>query len=159
MENNNTFKKEKTMSKESKQIRFVSKLQEFHFCVNTGDTHTDSNGNNKLPTINTYAFTKVLGKDPITGKVSGKHAYCYFIADPEEHGAQYDKIVKLLNDMLKNPDNKLYTAEGYEQVRNPEAAAQKEELKKVKSEFENKLSEKDSKIAELEKKLGLSNRR
>jgi hypothetical protein len=141
-------------------VKFVSTIPEFHFTLRALDSdgkpesHTDADGNNRLPSWKTYQFVRVFAtKDVRTGKIDPDTAFSFFIADPKVHGADYQRIIDLLNKYRANPLYRIYNEDEYFKVRNPEAFR----IASEKLDLENQLSEKDQKIKDLEAKLGLRN--
>jgi hypothetical protein len=138
-------------------VKFISEFPEFRFALICKDEHgktiykTDANGNNKTPEIKEYSFVKVNGhKDPKTGKVDPNTAFSFFIVSKEDHGSDYDTILKRLRDLSKNPMYYLYTEDDYFAHRNPEAFR----IAKEKVELETERDQWKAKAEELERKLG-----
>jgi hypothetical protein len=141
-------------------VKFISDYPEYHFLLPVyGDdgkqvSHTDSEGNGKLPTFKDYHFVKVLVKDKVTGKTDPNGCYSFFIASKEHHGKEFDQIVKRLNELRKQPHARMYTEEEHFKRRNPEAF----NIAKEKADLEGKLEASQEKIRVLEEKLGLQKR-
>jgi hypothetical protein len=137
-------------------VKYVSGYPNFGFMVYVKDEkgeqvfHTDANGNARLPTTKEYHFARVNVKDAKTGKFDQNLAYSIFIADPAVQKGDFDAIVKRLEELRKNPINKMHNDEDWFKQRNPEAFR----IAKEKSEIEAVLSAKDARIEELERKLG-----
>lgn len=154
------------------QVKFVSNFLEFYFMLPVLDADgkpafvRHPNSNAKVYESVKYSFTKVpsqRARDGAIGRTKdGKPAlvtqantaYCYFIADPDVHGTDFDRIVKLLSDMCKNPKYKMFTEDDHFARRNPEAYR----IAKEKVEVEAKLSAKDKEIDELKERLGFKKR-
>jgi hypothetical protein len=142
-----------------KCVKFVSTRHEVHFNMRVigedgkPEFHTDANGNNKLPTFKTFSFTPVMPhKDPATGKINLDDSHCFFIADPDQHGKDFQPIIDRLNELRKNPINQMFTDEEYFKRRNPEAFRIAGEM----SSKDSKIDEQQRRIQELENRLGFN---
>lgn len=137
-------------------VKFISKIPDFHFLLPVLGTdgkqeyHFDANGNSKLPTIKEYHFVKVYAQKGHDGKPDPSTAYCFFIASQKDHGADFPRIVDLLNKYKSNPRYQLFTEDDYFKNRNPEAFR----IAKEKSDLEDQVAQKNARIEELEKRLG-----
>jgi hypothetical protein len=114
-------------------------------------SHTDANGNNKLPTLRLFRFTKVPPAPGKDGKYDLRDGFQFFIADPEKHGRYFDEIVKRLNGYVKQPMYKMFTEDGFFKDRNPEAYKIAKEKETLHGEIDRLKNEND----ELHKRLGL----
>jgi hypothetical protein len=138
-------------------IKFISDFPEFRFDLEVLDEngkkifHTDANGNNKLPDVKKFSFIKVPPHKNADGKIDPRSAFCFFIADPEKHGAYFHRIVEKLTGYTKNPMYKMYTDEGHFQKRNPEAFR----IAKEKVEREEVIDKQAQEISELKSRLGI----
>jgi hypothetical protein len=105
-------------------------------------------------------FTKVSGRKNKDGRIDPSTAFSFFIADPDKMGgtgpySDYTQMVKILDDMCKNPANRLFTEDDHFKWRNPEAY----KVAKEKQSLEKKMSEKDERIAFLEEQLALKKKK
>lgn len=151
--------KQSEMDRQPKEgcVKFISKFKEFHFTMpvigedGKQETHSDADGNGKLKTWKQYDFIKVMAhKNPKTGKIDPDSAFCFFICDPEVHGTEFPRLVKMLDSMRLMPQYQLFNEDDYFKFRNPEAFKIAKEL----SEKDAVIDSQAQKIKELEQKLG-----
>jgi hypothetical protein len=136
-------------------VKFICDYPEYHFLMKVMDdagnqvTHTDADGNGKLPSYKDYHFTTVITKDKVTGKADPNGRYSFFIVSKAKHGKDFEPILKRLEELKKQPHAKLFTEDEHFKRRNPEAF----NIAKTVSELESKIDERDAKIKALEEKL------
>jgi hypothetical protein len=140
-----------------KTVKFISTFPAFHFMIDSigpdgkRETHTDADGNNKLPSFRQYEFARVAGhRDSKTGKINPDTAFSFFIADPEKHGRDFQLIVDKLTELSKNALYKVYSEDDYFKLRNPEAYR----IAVKNAEYETTIEDLKKKNEDLERRLG-----
>lgn len=100
----------------------------------------DANGNNKRHTHESFSFSRVPAKDPITGKTDPMKPLCVLVCEPDD--LRFEDKVAYLTKQTKNALSKVVTEEKYRKERNPEAfsATQREATLKTRvQELEEEL--------------------
>ena len=144
------------------KIKFICEFSNYQVFMKVLDEngkpsyHTDAHGNNKVVDTFSIKFTPVSGHKNADGKIDPTTAFCFYVADRDILGKDFDRVVEKLDKECKNPRNKMYREDDHFKKRNPEAFRIASEKAKMEAQIEEKaveIAEKDKEIEDLRKQL------